>query len=101
MCVYQIFVWSMKTGRLLDVLSGHEGPVHGLMFSPTTVSPRVSYVNRLVLLICVRLSSTLHPLIQTLVAGTYHLLSPILGILDVLLDDIVTIVTLLLCGVNG
>ncbi|XP_065617482.1 periodic tryptophan protein 2, partial [Quercus suber] len=31
----QIFVWSMKTGRLLDVLSGHEGPVHGLIFSPT------------------------------------------------------------------
>lgn len=28
----------MKTGRLLDVLSGHEGPVHGLMFSPTNVS---------------------------------------------------------------
>ncbi|KAK8506089.1 hypothetical protein V6N13_002740 [Hibiscus sabdariffa] len=25
----------MKTSRLLDVLSGHEGPVHGLMFSPT------------------------------------------------------------------
>uniref|UniRef100_A0A5B7C0R6 Small-subunit processome Utp12 domain-containing protein n=1 Tax=Davidia involucrata TaxID=16924 RepID=A0A5B7C0R6_DAVIN len=32
---FEIFVWSMKTGRLLDVLSGHEGPVHGLMFSPT------------------------------------------------------------------
>ncbi|KAK7834059.1 periodic tryptophan protein 2, partial [Quercus suber] len=31
----KIFVWSMKTGRLLDVLSGHEGPVHGLIFSPT------------------------------------------------------------------
>ncbi|KAF9619369.1 hypothetical protein IFM89_006556 [Coptis chinensis] len=31
----EIFVWSMKTGRLLDILSGHEGPVHGLMFSPT------------------------------------------------------------------
>ena len=28
----------MKTGRLLDVLSGHEGPVHGLVFSPTNVS---------------------------------------------------------------
>lgn len=27
----------MKTGRLLDVLGGHEGPVHGLMFSPTNV----------------------------------------------------------------
>ncbi|XP_042475574.1 periodic tryptophan protein 2 [Macadamia integrifolia] len=33
---FEIFVWSMKTGRLLDVLSGHEGPVHGLMFSPTS-----------------------------------------------------------------
>eukprot|EP01018_Ginkgo_biloba_P039807 Gb_23048 [translate_table: standard] len=32
---FEIFVWSMKTGRLLDVLSGHEGPVHGLAFSPT------------------------------------------------------------------
>ncbi|KAI9081565.1 hypothetical protein K1719_036451 [Acacia pycnantha] len=32
---FEIFVWSMRTRRLLDVLSGHEGPVHGLMFSPT------------------------------------------------------------------
>nr|QEX51138.1 putative periodic tryptophan protein 2 isoform X1 [Cymbidium ensifolium] len=32
---FEIFVWSTKTGRLLDVLSGHQGPVHGLMFSPT------------------------------------------------------------------
>ncbi|KAJ1437035.1 WD40/YVTN repeat-like-containing domain superfamily [Sesbania bispinosa] len=32
---FEIFVWSMRTGRLLDVLSGHEAPVHGLMFSPT------------------------------------------------------------------
>ncbi|CAM6092951.1 unnamed protein product [Calypogeia fissa] len=32
---FQIFVWSMKTGRLLDMLSGHEGPVFGLAFSPT------------------------------------------------------------------
>lgn len=35
---FEIFVWSMKTGRLLDVLSGHEGPVHGLMFSPINSS---------------------------------------------------------------
>ncbi|KAG0455146.1 hypothetical protein HPP92_024438 [Vanilla planifolia] len=34
---FEVFVWSMKTGRLLDILSGHEGPVHGLMFSPTNV----------------------------------------------------------------
>ncbi|KAK3219522.1 hypothetical protein Dsin_013492 [Dipteronia sinensis] len=32
---FEIFVWSMKTGRLLDILSGHEGPVHGLAFSLT------------------------------------------------------------------
>ncbi|KAF3450839.1 hypothetical protein FNV43_RR06928 [Rhamnella rubrinervis] len=32
---FEIFVWSMKTAHLLDILSGHEGPVHGLMFSPT------------------------------------------------------------------
>ncbi|KAF6164535.1 hypothetical protein GIB67_025361 [Kingdonia uniflora] len=32
---FEICVWSMKTGRLLEMLSGHEGPVHGLMFSPT------------------------------------------------------------------
>ncbi|KAK0595332.1 hypothetical protein LWI29_005657 [Acer saccharum] len=32
---FEIFVWSMKTGHLLDILSGHEGPIHGLAFSPT------------------------------------------------------------------
>ena len=30
----QIYVWSIKTGRLLDILSGHEGPVSCLAFSP-------------------------------------------------------------------
>ncbi|GAB1610565.1 periodic tryptophan protein 2 homolog [Argonauta hians] len=32
---FEIYVWSMKTGRLLDVLSGHEGPVSDLKFSPS------------------------------------------------------------------
>ncbi|KAL4194141.1 hypothetical protein AMTRI_Chr05g67220 [Amborella trichopoda] len=31
---FEIFVWRMKDSRLLDTLSGHEGPVHGLTFSP-------------------------------------------------------------------
>ncbi|XP_029941900.1 periodic tryptophan protein 2 homolog [Salarias fasciatus] len=31
---FQIFLWSMQTGRLLEVLGGHEGPVSGLSFSP-------------------------------------------------------------------
>ena len=32
---FQIFVWAMKTARLLDVLAAHEGPVVALAFSPT------------------------------------------------------------------
>ena len=32
---FQIYVWSLRTGRLLTVLSGHEGPVVSLQFSST------------------------------------------------------------------
>lgn len=32
---FQIFVWAVKTARLLDVLAAHEGPVVALAFSPT------------------------------------------------------------------
>ncbi|KAI5123252.1 hypothetical protein M0805_001341 [Coniferiporia weirii] len=32
---FQIFMWSVQTGKLLDILSGHEGPVSSLAFSPT------------------------------------------------------------------
>ncbi|KAG2492638.1 hypothetical protein HYH03_009054 [Edaphochlamys debaryana] len=31
---FQVYVWSLKTGRLTDVLAGHEGPVAGLAFCP-------------------------------------------------------------------
>ena len=31
---FQIHIWSMKTGRMLDILSGHQGPVTALSFSP-------------------------------------------------------------------
>uniref|UniRef100_G1P3B5 PWP2 small subunit processome component n=1 Tax=Myotis lucifugus TaxID=59463 RepID=G1P3B5_MYOLU len=31
---FEIFIWSMQTGRLLEVLSGHEGPISGLCFNP-------------------------------------------------------------------
>ncbi|KAG0456257.1 hypothetical protein HPP92_024045 [Vanilla planifolia] len=41
----EVFVWSMKTGRLLDILSGHEGPVHGLMFSPTNLQEKGFHTN--------------------------------------------------------
>eukprot|EP00795_Rhopilema_esculentum_P000504 gene504-10184_t len=32
---FEIFVWSMQTGRLLEILSGHEGPVSSLAFNPS------------------------------------------------------------------
>ena len=32
---FEVCVWSMKTGKLLEMLSGHVGPVSGLVFNPT------------------------------------------------------------------
>lgn len=36
MDTFQILVWSMKTGRLLDILQGHAAPVTALCFSPAS-----------------------------------------------------------------
>ena len=36
--VYEIYLWSMQTGKLLEVLSGHEGPVSSIRFSPSPSS---------------------------------------------------------------
>lgn len=36
--VFDIFLWSLKYGRILEVLSGHEGPVTTLDFSPAPTS---------------------------------------------------------------
>lgn len=33
MDTFEIFVWSVQTGKLLDILAGHEGPVSSLAFS--------------------------------------------------------------------
>ncbi|KAJ2172654.1 U3 snoRNP protein, partial [Coemansia sp. RSA 532] len=35
---FEIYVWSMQTGKLLDVLSGHEGPISALAFRPDGLS---------------------------------------------------------------
>ncbi|KAJ1650914.1 U3 snoRNP protein [Dispira simplex] len=32
---FEVYVWSMQTGKLLDVLSGHEGPISQVAFDPT------------------------------------------------------------------
>lgn len=48
---------------LLDILSGHEGPVHGLMFSPTNVSqfvlPFLFVANKVKLCVHIILASAL------------------------------------------
>lgn len=31
---FEVFFWSVQTGKLLDILTGHEGPVSSVMFSP-------------------------------------------------------------------
>ncbi|OBZ67291.1 Periodic tryptophan protein 2 [Grifola frondosa] len=32
---FEVYLWSVQTGKLLDVLTGHEAPVSSLAFSPT------------------------------------------------------------------
>ncbi|KAJ6627887.1 WD40-repeat-containing domain protein [Mycena sp. CBHHK59/15] len=32
---FEVFMWSVQTGKLLDVLTGHEGPISALAFSPS------------------------------------------------------------------
>ncbi|RZC43013.1 periodic tryptophan protein 2 -like protein, partial [Asbolus verrucosus] len=43
--VFEIFLWSVKTGRLLEILSGHEGPVASLTFSPSVTSTCLASVS--------------------------------------------------------
>ncbi|CAD6890976.1 unnamed protein product [Tilletia controversa] len=31
---FEVYMWSVQTGRILDILSGHTGPVVGLAFDP-------------------------------------------------------------------
>ena len=38
MDTFQIHIWSLKTGRLLDILAGHQGPVTSLAFSPESAA---------------------------------------------------------------
>ncbi len=38
---FEIFVWSLKTGRLLERLAGHEGPVCCLGFSPAAGKAKI------------------------------------------------------------
>ncbi|KAH7887052.1 quinon protein alcohol dehydrogenase-like superfamily [Phlebopus sp. FC_14] len=39
---FEVFLWSVQTGKLLDVLAGHEGPISSLSFCPTGANQLVS-----------------------------------------------------------
>ncbi|CAK5261817.1 unnamed protein product [Mycena citricolor] len=39
---FEVFLWSVQTGKLLDILTGHEGPVSSLAFSPAGANQLVS-----------------------------------------------------------
>ncbi|TRY72244.1 hypothetical protein TCAL_08454 [Tigriopus californicus] len=43
--VFEIYLWSMKTGKLLEVISGHEGPVASLAFSLSPTSSMLASVS--------------------------------------------------------
>ncbi|KAL1110403.1 hypothetical protein AAG570_007934 [Ranatra chinensis] len=43
--VFEIYLWSVKIGKLLEILSGHEGPVVGLDFNPTISSTELTSVS--------------------------------------------------------
>ncbi|KAB0802818.1 hypothetical protein PPYR_05004 [Photinus pyralis] len=43
--VFEIFLWSVKMGRLLEILAGHEGPIASLAFSPSSISTVLASVS--------------------------------------------------------
>ncbi|KAF2898642.1 hypothetical protein ILUMI_07536 [Ignelater luminosus] len=43
--VFEIFLWSVKMGRLLEILAGHEGPVASVAFSPSVTSTTLASVS--------------------------------------------------------
>jgi len=43
--VFEVYLWSLTTGKLTEVLAGHEGPVGGLAFSPSLTSSSLATVS--------------------------------------------------------
>ncbi|XP_014478920.1 PREDICTED: periodic tryptophan protein 2 homolog [Dinoponera quadriceps] len=42
---FDVYLWSMKLGSLLEILTGHEGPVSSLAFDPTIASTELASVS--------------------------------------------------------
>ena len=43
--VFEVYLWSLTTGRLVEVLGGHEGPLGGVAFSPSPTSTMLATVS--------------------------------------------------------
>jgi len=43
--VFEVYLWSLTTGRLVEVLAGHEGPVGGIAFSTSPTSTQLATVS--------------------------------------------------------
>ena len=43
--VFEVYLWSLKTGRLVEILGGHEGPVGDVAFSPSPTSSHLATVS--------------------------------------------------------
>merc|ERR1719210_625586 len=43
--VFEIYLWSIQTGKLLEVIAGHDGPVSSLTFSPSASSSIMASVS--------------------------------------------------------
>ena len=39
---FEVFLWSVQTGKLLDVLAGHEAPISSVAFSPSGTNQLIS-----------------------------------------------------------
>ena len=47
-----MYVWSVRTGKLLDALAGHEGPVSSIAFSPIEVRKVQASTGSLIVELC-------------------------------------------------
>ena len=43
--IFEIYLWSVQTGKLLEVISGHDGPVSSIAFSPNATSSMMASVS--------------------------------------------------------
>ncbi|KAI4500100.1 hypothetical protein M0802_004970 [Mischocyttarus mexicanus] len=76
--LFFIYLWSIKMGNLLEILSGHEGPVVSLAFNPNLTSTElasVSWDKKLILWNAIE-NGSMHETIELISDGLYVTYSP-------------------------